>query len=152
LFKGSRCGNINSIDHSEVFSLKPGESCRCDSWLGHPRFEKPGRFRVVFYYENIPGSKISGLPLRQHENGVLDRIRQSTPCRIVSQEIVIDAVDAPSNRRGEVGVYTIRKGDTLTRIASRFQVSVKKLLALNPGVDPNRLRAGQILTVNEGEE
>src|SRR5262245_58854430 len=44
LFKAPRCGNINSIDHSEVFTLKPGESHRFDSWIGHPRFEKSGKF------------------------------------------------------------------------------------------------------------
>src|SRR5204863_5930322 len=45
LFKGRDCGNINSLRLSEVFSLKSGEAHRFDSWIGHPRFEKPGKYR-----------------------------------------------------------------------------------------------------------
>lgn len=152
LVKERFCGNINSINSSEVFSLKPGETHRFGSWIGHPRFKMSGQFRVVFYYQNIPDSKISGLLLKPHEDGVLDRIRQSTPCKLVSEEIIVDVFQAPPKRRAEVGVHTVGKGDTLTKIARRFQVSVKELLALNPDVDPKRLRIGQILTVNEVEE
>jgi LysM repeat protein len=49
-------------------------------------------------------------------------------------------------------VYTVGKGDTLTGVAKRFQVPTQELLALNPGVIPNRLRIGQKLRVKEVEK
>jgi LysM repeat protein len=39
--------------------------------------------------------------------------------------------------------YTIRSGDTLEAVAVRYGTTVQKLLALNPGVNPNTLRIGQ---------
>ena len=85
-----RCGNINPLKLSEVFSLKPGQSKRLESWIGHPSFDKAGRYRLVFYYQNIPTLEVSGIPLGPHEKGVFDRIRKSTPCRLTSEEIVVD--------------------------------------------------------------
>ncbi len=43
--------------------------------------------------------------------------------------------------------YIIRSGDTFYSIAQRFNISVAALIAANPGVDPNRLRIGQIICV-----
>lgn len=90
--EGPFCGNINSVRLSEVFSLKPGETRRLEDWIGNPTFEKPGRYRLVCYYQNIPEVKVSGIPLRPHENGALDRMRKSTPCRLTSDEIVVDVL------------------------------------------------------------
>jgi hypothetical protein len=39
--------------------------------------------------------------------------------------------------------YTIRSGDTLEAVAVRYGTTVPKLLALNPGVNPNTLSIGQ---------
>src|SRR5262245_34421955 len=73
-FKGFRgCGNINSLRMNEVFTLPPGAGIRLADWIGHPIFEKPGRFRVVFYYHNIPDLELAGIPLGQHDGGVLAR-------------------------------------------------------------------------------
>lgn len=44
--------------------------------------------------------------------------------------------------------YTVVRGDTLSRIARRYQTTVSQLLALNPGIkNPNLIYIGQILTV-----
>jgi len=43
--------------------------------------------------------------------------------------------------------YTIRAGDTLAAIAQRFNTTVASLLALNPGLNPSRLRVGQVILV-----
>ncbi|NFV81494.1 LysM peptidoglycan-binding domain-containing protein [Magnetospirillum aberrantis SpK] len=45
------------------------------------------------------------------------------------------------------GNYTIGKGDTLSRIAARHGVSVEDLAKANDIRDPNRIRAGQTLTI-----
>lgn len=51
-----------------------------------------------------------------------------------------------SGKRGPI-IYKVAKGDTLSAIAARFGVSVKSLLAVNPGVKTSSLRAGQELVI-----
>ncbi|MCR4398067.1 MAG: LysM peptidoglycan-binding domain-containing protein [Firmicutes bacterium] len=43
--------------------------------------------------------------------------------------------------------YTIQPGDTFFALAQRFGTTVRRLQALNPGVDPNNLRVGQVICV-----
>lgn len=43
--------------------------------------------------------------------------------------------------------YAIKAGDTLTRIAARYDLTWQQLAALTPGIDPNRLRVGQVINV-----
>jgi LysM repeat protein len=45
--------------------------------------------------------------------------------------------------------YRVRSGDTLGAIAEKSDVSVDKLVELNPDVDPQSLRAGQRLRLRE---
>ena len=45
------------------------------------------------------------------------------------------------------GAYTVQPGDTLTRIAARFGVSVSELVGLNNLANPNALEVGQVLTL-----
>jgi murein DD-endopeptidase MepM/ murein hydrolase activator NlpD len=44
-------------------------------------------------------------------------------------------------------VYIVQSGDTLSYIATRFNVSVDDILAANPGVDPNFLSEGQQIVI-----
>lgn len=43
--------------------------------------------------------------------------------------------------------HTIKSGDTLTSIAGRYGVKVDALQAANPGLDPRKLRVGQVIHV-----
>jgi LysM repeat protein len=43
--------------------------------------------------------------------------------------------------------YTIRSGDTLAAIARRFNIPVQTLLAVNPGIIPERLYIGQVICI-----
>ncbi len=47
----------------------------------------------------------------------------------------------------EGNYYTIRPGDTLYQIARTFNVSLDDLVEANPGIDPFRLFAGQIICI-----
>lgn len=53
--------------------------------------------------------------------------------------------DAPT--RKQPVYYTIRSGDTLYSIARKFGTTVKKLMQLNPSVNPRSLRVGQKIRV-----
>lgn len=43
--------------------------------------------------------------------------------------------------------YTIRAGDTLSRIAQEYGSTVQEIISANPGIDPNSLRVGQQICV-----
>ncbi|MBC2607051.1 LysM peptidoglycan-binding domain-containing protein [Pelagicoccus albus] len=66
----------------------------------------------------------------------------SSPAR--SAEPVAKAPDAAP---GKSGVYTIKSGDTLGKIAAAYKISLSQLQEANPGIDPRRLRIGQQLVV-----
>lgn len=46
--------------------------------------------------------------------------------------------------------YTVQRGDNLTAIANQFDVEVEALLIANNIVDPNSIRAGQVLVIPTG--
>ncbi|PKM51227.1 MAG: peptidase M14 [Firmicutes bacterium HGW-Firmicutes-7] len=48
--------------------------------------------------------------------------------------------------------YTIRPGDTLNTIAWGYYTSVNSILVANPGINPNNLTIGQVITVPYGIE
>ncbi|MCA9563661.1 MAG: LysM peptidoglycan-binding domain-containing protein, partial [Myxococcales bacterium] len=50
-------------------------------------------------------------------------------------------------RRAQRQTYTVRRGDTLGRIARRFGVSTRDLMRLNNITDPDSVRAGRTLRV-----
>ena len=48
---------------------------------------------------------------------------------------------------GQRRFYRVRSGDTLERIAARYDTTVADLVELNPNVDPNALTVGQRIRV-----
>lgn len=50
-----------------------------------------------------------------------------------------------SHHRTTAKTYTVKIGDTLIAIAHKTGVPVAEIMALNPGVDPQILTAGQTL-------
>lgn len=63
----------------------------------------------------------------------------------VGQELVTEPEPAPP----EGIAYRIERGDTLSHIAARNDTTVPMLLAMNPGLRPNRIRQGQEIRVPE---
>ncbi|HEY1684965.1 MAG TPA: LysM peptidoglycan-binding domain-containing protein [Tepidisphaeraceae bacterium] len=45
------------------------------------------------------------------------------------------------------GKYVVKRGDTLSKIAHAHHVSLKRLEAANPHVDPNKIHVGQTLNI-----
>ncbi len=56
-------------------------------------------------------------------------------------------VAQPVSAQSSGPVYIVQPGDTLSYIASRFNVSVDELLNANPSVDPNFLSQGQQIVI-----
>ncbi|MGE5605668.1 MAG: LysM peptidoglycan-binding domain-containing protein [Bacteroidota bacterium] len=43
--------------------------------------------------------------------------------------------------------YTIQAGDTLWRLAGKYNTTVEAIMAANPGIDPNNLQVGQVILI-----
>jgi len=65
---------------------------------------------------------------------------------VVSVPVTTEAVET-STVPVEKTFYRVKPGDTLEGIAAKFETTVDRLLALNPGVDPLALAPGQRLRV-----
>jgi LysM repeat protein len=50
-----------------------------------------------------------------------------------------------TKHRPKAKTYTVETGDTLTAIAHKTGVPLSEIMALNPGVDPQILTAGEVL-------
>lgn len=50
------------------------------------------------------------------------------------------------------GVYTVKRGDSISLIADNFGISERQLMALNDLQDPHRIYIGQQLRINESAE
>jgi len=66
------------------------------------------------------------------------------------QQVTSTSQPAPPNSaagRPLMRTHTIKTGDTLTSIASRYGVKLEALTSVNPGLDPRRMRVGQVINV-----
>jgi LysM repeat protein len=54
---------------------------------------------------------------------------------------------AAQQARAATRTHSVRAGDTMSSVARRYGVSLPRLQAANPGVDPRKLRAGQTLNI-----
>lgn len=81
--EGGRCGMMNPIAASEIFTLAPGASREINEWLGFPSFV-PGTYDLRLRYRNDPA-------LQSRKAGAApdaaQKIAQSSPCDITSNAI-----------------------------------------------------------------
>ncbi len=104
----------------------------------------PGPCPGGFIYTILAGETLFSLARRY--GIVVDAILTANPGidpdRLrVGQRICIPAPPRPEPCPGRL--YTIQAGDTFIGIARRFGYTLDALLAINPGVDPDRLQIGQ---------
>lgn len=68
-----------------------------------------------------------------------------TPTPTATVEIGIIPVQPPNNQ--PANTYTVQRGDTLGRIATRFNTTVSAFAQLNGITNPNRIFVGQVLII-----
>jgi LysM repeat protein len=76
-----------------------------------------------------------------------DTLRVGQTIAIPSKTSPVPSAASTGANAGIAGAYTIKANDTLWDIASRHGLFVNDLISANPGVDPQRLMAGQILLI-----
>ncbi|MCC7254284.1 LysM domain-containing protein [Hyphomicrobium sp.] len=72
--------------------------------------------------------------------GDSDKAEQDTKAKIADEG---KEKSGPENPK----TYVVEEGDTLSGIAAKFDVSVKRLERLNPDIDPQTIGAGQELKI-----
>ncbi|MEW5897753.1 MAG: peptidoglycan DD-metalloendopeptidase family protein [Bacillota bacterium] len=60
-----------------------------------------------------------------------------------------DALSLIKKGTRELQTYTVKDGDTLWDIAGAYQMDLENLLAINPGLSPDRLQIGQTINLSE---
>lgn len=67
--------------------------------------------------------------------------------RETGTEVARRYMDLPASERVNFKEHTIRKGETLGIVGERYGVSVKLIMAANPGIQPRRLRVDQRVVI-----
>ena len=119
-----------------------------------PAPANPSKWEEIFK-ESTPAqgggglSPIGNLPGGNGPGGTLGGggVQDPEPGPIVEPPVKPEPVKKdPEPVSSEPWMYTVKSGDTLSEIAMRELGSIRfqsKILALNPGLDPNSLRVGQ---------
>jgi len=61
--------------------------------------------------------------------------------------LIVTSITQPVSAQSSGPIYIVQPGDTLSYIASRFNVSLNDLIAANPTIDPNLLSQGQQIVI-----
>ena len=85
------CGNINPLYASQVFTLPPGERKTFTTAVPeYYRYEKSHRYQFQLSYENRPMVNWGGRVIGHHDPGAMRLLRQSTPCRLLSNTLELE--------------------------------------------------------------
>jgi len=72
--------------------------------------------------------------------------------KITNGDFILSATNAPLGSVYELRVYVIASGDSATKIAKKFQISLSDLEALNPGIQLGRLYIGRKIRIYEQKQ
>ena len=86
------CDNISPLRPDEVFTLMPGEAETFRTHVG-AAFSKPGKYRVRYEYENRPSMEWGGILNGEHDEGAMRRVRESTACKLTSDEVIFTVTE-----------------------------------------------------------
>ena len=82
------CGNINPLHAQEVFKLPPGGRRKFSTAVPEDyRYEKSHRYQFQLSYENRPAMDWGGWLLGSHDPDAMRLLRQSTPCKLLSNTL-----------------------------------------------------------------
>jgi len=85
LRRDGRCGNVSPFGADEILMLRPSAIAKLNKRIGQPRFADIGKYRVVFFYSNVPDLK--------HMMWAPCRVKESTPISLVSNEVIVEVTE-----------------------------------------------------------
>jgi len=88
-----RCGNMNMVWPSEVFTLQSGQIETLRFWVSPLPMRSPGRYRLQMHYWNRPEFEPTPM-MHEYSPEAEPLIRASTPMRVSSNEIIVDVTEA----------------------------------------------------------
>lgn len=102
--------------------------------------ENAGKNAYLYYYDEISGSlKLAGT-FKTTEAG------QAMFAIFKGDEYIVVVADKAT---AQPGSYTVKQGDSLSRIAVKNGISLQQLLKANPGIkNPNKIRPGDVIYFN----
>jgi hypothetical protein len=83
-------GQINPLRSEEVFDLPAGVSRSVGRWLSVVGITEPGTYTIRVQYFNDPEMEWTARPLADHDPAAMERVRASTPCRVMSNTIRVE--------------------------------------------------------------
>jgi tetratricopeptide (TPR) repeat protein len=111
--------------------------------------DEVNKWRAYYASQQALKNQVSTLPARTAVQPLVNPIspppaqNTSTPARSLAEDHPVRmAMTAAASR-----THTVVAGETAVRIARRYGVSLDALLAVNPGLEPRRMRVGQILNI-----
>lgn len=120
--------------HEEAFNKYP-----LTHWKFYALWQYTSTGRVNGYNGNVDMNYFSG------DSSAWDKYAGGSPSVTPSQPT---PAPQPSKPVQSTTTYTVRKGDTLSGIASKYGTTYQELARINGITDPNKIYPGQVLKIN----
>ena len=88
-------------------------------------------------------SELPGGDLPPVEVQIIEPAASASPVEVVPATVETAPVALPPV--ASTTPYTIQKGDTISAVAYKYNLRWQDVVAVNPGISPNRLRIGQVI-------
>jgi LysM repeat protein len=161
-----QCGTVRA--QSKVLALNPGldpDRLRAGQVLQLPAtsaaaeasFKRPGRIQEVGVLDVVvvqSGDSLYRILQRERSGSV--SIEQVLACNpgldpnLLRPGQELRLPQASQRRSVPASRYIVREGDILGRIAVSLGCTLEELVAVNPGLQPDRIRSGQVLLLPPG--
>ena len=141
---GCSVDEIRRANHIRGDKILAGQKLKIPHPCAGPTRAREGKDRVVEHVV-LPGETLSGIALRYGSTvkAIKARNRLRSDLIRTGQKLAVEATVAFRERREFV--YTIEAGDTLSGIASRYDMAVDEIARLNRIKNPRRLRIGDTI-------
>ena len=116
---------------------EPGAKPSCGKWSFYCLWQYTSKGRVNGYGGNIDMNYFYG------DSSAWDKYAGGSPSTTPSQP-----TPQPSQPVQATTTYTVKKGDTLSGIASKYGTTYQELARINGIADPNKIYPGQVLTIS----